>query len=652
MEGVTEKMKKLIKEINVHNHNYYDLDMPTISDAEYDKLYYSLVDLEKMSGLVLPDSPTLRVGGEVLKGFKKRKHPKGLFSLNKVKSVQELEEWIDDIKKISEDAKFSIEYKFDGLHLVIEYNNGEYVSATTRGNGTVGEDVTEQVKTIRSVPLKIPFKKHLFVEGEGMMTNSSLKSFNRHASEPLKNARNAVAGAIRNLDPKETAKRRLDFFCYGILTIDDEKFENQQQIHDFLEKNGFLTGNYFKIASNIDEICKEIKEVDRIKDKIDILIDGLVISLFTTKFREEIGWTTKFPKWAVAYKFEARELSTILKDVVWQVGRTGKVTPIAVLDPVELAGATVSRATLNNIDDIRRKKVSIGSRVFVRRSNEVIPEVLGLAQEGENAKVIAEPKFCPCCGSELVKRGPLVFCLNHDECVDQIEGRITHFASRDAFNIEGLNEKTIQAIIENLSVKNPSDLFTLKDEDFLKLSKFKEKKAKNLLFAIEKSKNIDLKNFLFALGINEVGIKTANDLATNFGSLDKIKNANYDEILEINDIGPIIAKNIFDFFREEDNLTEIESLLKVGVQIKNPKPRNFSSSIAGKTFVLTGTLENFSRKDASDIIIANGGNVSGSVSQRTNFVLAGENPGSKLDKAKKLGVKIITESEFNKMIKN
>ncbi len=652
MEDVTEKMKKLIKEINVHNHNYYDLDMPTISDAEYDKLYYSLVDLEKMSGIVLPDSPTLRVGGEVLKGFKKRKHPKGLFSLNKVKSVQELEEWIDDIKKISEDAKFSIEYKFDGLHLVIEYNNGEYVSATTRGNGTVGEDVTEQVKTIRSVPLKIPFKKHLFVEGEGMMTNSSLKSFNRHASEPLKNARNAVAGAIRNLDPKETAKRRLDFFCYGILTIDDEKFENQQQIHDFLEKNGFLTGNYFKIASNIDEICKEIKEVDRIKDKIDILIDGLVISLFTTKFREEIGWTTKFPKWAVAYKFEARELSTILKDVVWQVGRTGKVTPIAVLDPVELAGATVSRATLNNIDDIRRKKVSIGSRVFVRRSNEVIPEVLGLAQEGENAKVIAEPKFCPCCGSELVKRGPLVFCLNHDECVDQIEGRITHFASRDAFNIEGLNEKTIQAIIENLSVKNPSDLFTLKDEDFLKLSKFKEKKAKNLLFAIEKSKNIDLKNFLFALGINEVGIKTANDLATNFGSLDKIKNANYDEILEINDIGPIIAKNIFDFFREEDNLTEIESLLKVGVQIKNPKPRNFSSSIAGKTFVLTGTLENFSRKDASDIIIANGGNVSGSVSQRTNFVLAGENPGSKLDKAKKLGVKIITESEFNKMIKN
>lgn len=650
MENLIEKMKKLIQEIEVHNHNYYDLDSPTISDAEYDKLYYSLVDLEKKTGVVLPNSPTLRVGGDVLEGFKKRKHPKMLYSLNKVKSAQELKSWIEDIKKVSKDAKFSVEYKFDGLHLVIEYNNGEYVSATTRGNGSVGEDVTEQVRTIRSVPLNIPFKKHLFVEGEGMMTNSALKSFNRKTDEPLKNARNAVAGAIRNLDPKETAKRRLDFFCYGILMIDDEKFENQQQIHDFLQKNGFLTGDYFKIASNENEIFEEVKNVDKIKDKIDVLIDGLVISLFSTKYREEIGWTTKFPKWAIAYKFEARELSTTLKDVVWQVGRTGKVTPIAILDPVELAGATVSRATLNNIDDIRRKKVSIGSRVFVRRSNEVIPEVLGLAQEGENAKAINEPKFCPCCGSELVKKGPLVFCLNHDGCEDQIEGRITHFASRDAFNIEGLNEKTIEEIVRTLKVKNPSDLFSLKDEDLLSLSKFKEKKAKNLLFSLQKSKIIDLKNFLYALGISEVGNKTASDFAITFGSLDRLKNASYDEILAINDVGPIIAKNVYDYFHDEQNLKEIESLLASGVQIKNPEQRDLSSKIVGKTFVLTGTLEKFSRKEASDIIIKNGANVSNSVSKNTDFVLVGENPGSKLDKAKALGIKIISEEEFNKMI--
>lgn len=645
-----EQMKNLINQIYIHNHNYYDLDSPTISDAEYDKLYYSLVDLEKQTGVTLANSPTLRVGGQVLDGFKKKTHPKRLYSLNKVRSEAELKSWIDDMEAVHEGAQFTVEYKFDGLHLVIEYQDGKYISATTRGNGSVGEDVTEQVRTIRSVPLEIPFKGHLFVEGEGMMTNSSLKIYNKHSDEPLKNARNAAAGAIRNLDPKETAKRRLDFFCYGVLQCESKNFASQVKIHEFLCQNGFLTGDYFEVTSSISEIMHEIKRVEAIKDKIDILIDGLVISLNSTAYREDIGWTSKFPKWAIAYKFEAQEISTTLQDVIWQVGRTGKVTPIAVLEPVELAGATVSRATLNNMDDITRKRVSIGSRVFVRRSNEVIPEVLGLAERAENAKEISEPEFCPCCHSKLIKKGPLLFCTNREGCVDQIEGRITHFATRDAFNIEGLNDKTVEAMIDVLGVRKPSDLFKLEKQDFLKLDKFKDKKAENLYNSIQKSKIIDLNKFLFSLGIGEVGSKTATDLANRFGSLKAIKEAKLSEIEAVSDIGPIIAKNVFDFFRDPINLSEIDALLEAGVQLHNPKERNFASPIAGKKFVLTGTLPTMSRSKASELIMENGGEVSGSVSKNTDFVLLGENPGSKFDKAKALGITMISEEELLKML--
>lgn len=648
--NIVDKMKDLIKQIEVHNHNYYDLDAPTISDAEYDKLYYELVDLEKQTGVTLPNSPTLRVGGAILEGFKKRAHPKKLYSLNKVRSIEELKQWTLDMEQVHNGAQFTVEYKFDGLHLVIEYNNGKYVSATTRGNGIVGEDVTEQVRTIKSVPLEIPFKNHLFVEGEGMMTNSSLKIFNKHTNEPLKNARNAVAGAIRNLDPKETAKRRLDFFCYGILLAEGISFENQVQIHEFLQQNSFLTGNYFKLANNLDEILNEINSVDKQKNKIDILIDGLVISLNSTAYREDVGWTAKFPKWAVAYKFEAEEVSTTLLDVIWQVGRTGKITPIAILEPVELAGATVSRATLNNMDDIKRKRVSIGSRVFVRRSNEVIPEVLGLAEESTKAKPISEPKRCPCCNSVLEKRGPILFCPNKENCLDQIEGRITHFASRDAFNIEGLNDKTVEALITVLNIKKPSQLFSLKKEDFLKLDKFKDKKAENLLKSIQNSKKVSLQSFLYALAINEVGNKTAGDIANRFGSLENLRKASLEEIENLSDIGPIISKNVFDYFKNKNNIQEIDNLLKSGVVIINPKQRNFSSKIAHKIFVLTGTLDDMSRAKATELIVENGAEVSSSVSKNTDFVLAGKNPGSKLDKAKKLGVPIISQEEFNKMI--
>ncbi len=647
----TEQMQKLIDEILVHNHNYYDLDSPTISDSEYDKLYYQLVDLEKETGVVLPSSPTLRVGGEVLEGFQKKEHPKKLYSLNKVRDEEDLKSWMSDMASYNPKMTFSVEYKFDGLHLVIEYDKGHFVSATTRGNGYVGEDVSEQVKTIRSVPLEIPFKKHLFVEGEGMMTNHALKIYNRTAEEKLKNARNGVAGAIRNLDPKETAKRRLDFFCYAVLQAEGKTFASQQELHEFLIANGFEVGDYFKIVATKDEVLNEIHSIDARKNNLDILIDGAVVSINEMAYREDIGWTTKFPKWAIAFKFEAQEVSTLLKDVIWQVGRTGKVTPIAVLEPVELAGATVQKATLNNYDDILRKRVSIGSRVFVRRSNEVIPEVLGLAEEGKNAKKIEEPKFCPCCKCPLVKKGPLLYCINHDNCFDQIEGRLTHFATRDAMNIDGLSEKTITTLINNLNVHHPSDLYNLSPQDFLKLEKFKEKKSGNLHSSIEKSKNRELFRFIYALGISEVGIKTARDLANRYGNLDNFMNCKFQELELIPDIGPTIAKNIIEFVRDEDNKAEVKRLLERGVNIINPKERDFSSPIAGKKFVLTGTLPTMSRNEATDLILENGGEVSGSVSQKTDFILLGENPGSKFDKAKKLGINMISEEELKNMLK-
>lgn len=645
-----QKMKDLIKEIEKHNYNYYVLDNPTISDAEYDKLYYALVDLEKETGVTLPYSPTLRVGDTVLDGFTKKKHEVNLYSLNKVRDFEELESWVNDMKKLADDTDFAVEYKFDGLQIVIEYNEGVFVSATTRGNGVVGEDVSLQVKTIKSVPLQIGFKGRLIVQGEGMMTNKNFEAYNKTAEEKLKNPRNAAAGAIRNLDPKETAKRNLDYFCYSILLCDGKEFSTQQQMHDFLIENGFKTGNYFKICKDVHEIIHCINEIDLIKSSLDVMIDGMVIKINKVKPREKIGWTAKFPKWALAYKFEAQETTTLLKEVVWQVGRSGRVTPIANLEPVELAGATIQRATLNNIDDIRRKDVYENSRVFIRRSNEVIPEIMGLAEKFENSRKIEVPLVCPSCGEKLIMKGPLLFCTNHLNCQAQVIDRLAHFASREAFNIEGLSDKTCKQFYEDLNVRHLSDLYNIKKEDLLKLDKFKDKKAENIINSINNSKKIDFYRFLFALGIGEVGVKTAKDLAKKFYNLDNLRNASFEEILEVDDVGEVIAQNIVDFFADEYNKEEIQRLFDCGVEIKETNVNLDNQILSGKTFVLTGTLSK-PREEFEKIIEDLGGKTSSSVSRNTNFVLAGENAGSKLLKAKELNIKIINEKEFLEMIK-
>ena len=644
-----EKMKELIKEIEKHNYNYYVLDNPTISDSEYDKLYYSLVDLEKETGVVLPYSPTLRVGDRVLEGFTKKRHEVNLYSLNKVRDFEALEQWVSDMQKETGGTDFAVEYKFDGLNLVIEYNDGLFVSATTRGNGIIGEDVTEQVRTIRTVPLQIKFKGRLIVQGEGMMTNKSFIEYNKTATEKLKNPRNGVAGAIRNLDVKETAKRKLDFFCYSILLCEGKTFFTQQEMHEFLIENGFQTGDYFKICKDVHEIIHCINEIDVVKNKLDVMIDGMVIKINKVPPREKIGFTAKFPKWAMAYKFEAQEATTLLKLVTWQVGRSGRVTPIAELEPVELAGATIRRATLNNIDDIRRKDVYENARVFVRRSNEVIPEIMGLAEKNENSKKIVEPTVCPSCGSTLIKKGPLLFCPNHLGCKEQVVDRLAHFASRDAFNIEGFSEKTASLVYDKLNVRKVSDIYKITEEDLLKLDSFKEKKSQNIINSIKNSKKIDFSRFLYALGIPEIGNKTAKDLARKFENLDNLETATKEKLLEVDDIGEVIADNIISFFKDKDNLDEIQNLFNVGVTISGKASAQTNEKISGKTFVLTGTLTR-PRREIEEMIENLGGKTSSSVSKNTDFVLAGENAGSKLDKARELGVKVINEDEFFDLI--
>lgn len=647
-----ERQQYLTKVLNEYAYNYYVLEKPIVSDYDYDVLYDELVALEEETGVILPNSPTQRVGGEVLKGFKKVNHPYKLYSLNKCNNAEGIQKFVADTQKVLPNSKFVVEYKFDGLRIIAKYVDGNLVQASTRGNGIVGEDVTAQVKTIKSVPLTIDYKGELLVAGEGVITLPNLEKYNKTAEEKLKNARNAVAGAIRNLDPKVTAKRNLDVVFYDIIYIQDQnKLKTQQEVNLFLKQNKFLTGKLFEVCSTAEEIEKVATEVDKVKGKLEILIDGLVIKLNSISNREEIGFTAKFPKWAIAYKFEPQELTSTLKHVEWNVGRTGKVTPIAHIEPVELAGATVSRATLNNYEDILRKKVKLNSLVFVRRSNEVIPEILGLAQENKNSKEIEKPTVCPCCGEPLTEVGPNVFCFN-SSCPDKVVSSLSHFATRNCMNIEGLSDKIVKTLYDNCGVKKFSDLYKLKKENLINLEGFKDKKINNLLTNIENSKTPNLNNFIDAIGIDGVGEKTSKDLAKRFGTLQNIISASVDDLLKVQDIGEIMAQSIYGYFKNQNNLNELETLFSLGVNVKEKEVVKVSegSAFLNKKVVLTGTLEKYKRSEASAIIESLGGEVVSSVSKNTDMVLAGSDAGSKLTKAQALGVKVITEQEFETLI--
>ena len=643
------RMKELISRLKELNYAYYTLDNPLVSDKEYDDLYYELVSLEKETGVILDDSPTQKVGDVVLDKFKKVKHQKKLYSLNKANSFEELREWYDDM--VSKGARsFSVEYKYDGLRVTLSYENGILKRGATRGNGLVGEDVTEQVKTIRNVPKTIEYREKVTVMGEVLMRLSELKKFNKTAKEPLKNARNAAAGALRNLDTKITASRNLDAIMYDILEIDTPK-SSQLEVHNFLNSNKFDTFDFFEIVSKFEDITKLIDYVDQTKSNLDVLIDGMVIKVNEYDVREKIGYTEKFPKWAIAYKFEAQELTSKVIGITWQVGRTGKLTPVCEIEPIELAGATVTHATLNNYDDIIRKDVAIGSRVFVRRSNEVIPEILGVAEHSQNSQKIEKPLVCPCCHTKLVYDDINIFCPN-ELCPDRIVNKLAHFASKNAMNIEGLSDKTILQLFKVLKVTKVSDLYKLQNSDLSILEGFKEKKINNLLNSIQKSKNVTLDRFIYSLGINGVGSKTAKDLARHFGTFENLKNAKLEDLIAIKDIGDTIAQNIVEYFQNSQNLSLICELFDSGIKLESLDSINLDSVFAGKTVVITGTLENMSRDEATTLLESMGANVSGSVSSKTDFLLCGENAGSKLNKAQSLGVKIIDLDFVKKQINN
>jgi DNA ligase (NAD+) len=658
-----KRIDELVEKLNDYAYYYYTLDNPKVSDKEYDELYDELLELEKETEYVLDESPTQRVGDKPLDKFEKHDHKSQLWSLDKAQSFDELRKWDERVDKLIQEYNGSseeklpektyiLEYKFDGLTINLTYENGLLSQGATRGNGETGEAILPQIKTIKSIPLKIDYKDIIEIQGEGLMPISALEKYNVEADEPLKNARNAAAGALRNLDPKVTEKRNLAAYFYNVGYIEGKKFDTHIEMIDFLKENRIPVFEYIKEFDDIENLIEEIEEIDKTRSNLDILTDGMVVKINDMKTREVLGNTQKFPRWAVAFKFEAEEVTTILKEVIWNVGRTGKVTPSAVLEPVEIAGATIQRATLNNIEDIRRKNVKINSRVWLRRSNDVIPEILGVVDEDqENTEEIEMPEKCPACGTELIKDGVHYFCPNKLSCKPQLVSSIVHFASRDAMNIEGFSEKTAYQLFEELNIKNIPQLYDIKKEDLLKLEGFKEKKSQNLIDALEKSKDCKLESFIYALGIPNVGIKTAKDLVKEYKTLDNLKKAKKEDLEKIKDIGEVVAEEIYKFFHDDNILESIDKLLEKGI---NPtyevEEETVKNIFTDKKIVITGSFKT-KRKEIKDFIENSGGQVTGSVSSNTDILLLGENPGSKYDKAKSLGVKIIEEKELNEYLK-
>ncbi len=657
-----KRIEELVEELNRYSYEYYSLDNPTVTDKEYDEKYDELKRLEMEEGYVLPYSPTLRVGDVVLDGFNKYTHKAPLWSMDKAQTLEELKEWHNrNVKFVNEmreqgedlpDLKYVLTKKFDGLTINLTYDeNGVLITAATRGTGKVGEEVTAQVKTIKSIPLKIDSSDLLEVHGEAIMTVEAFEEYNKKADVPLKNLRNGAAGALRNLNVRETANRNLSAFFYDVGYKEGTQFKNYLEMMDFIKEKGLPVDDYIKVCTSMEEIENEIEYIKNIRFDLNYDIDGLVIVIDDIRTRELLGYTVKFPKWAIAYKFEAQEATTKLLGVEWNVGRSGRVGPTALLEPIELAGVTVKRATLNNMDDIKRKGVRIGAEVFVRRSNDVIPEIMGVVPESlEGSEEINPPEVCPACGSHLVLDGAHYFCENTLSCKPQMVKSIVHYASREAMNIAGFSEKTAEQLFEKLNIKSISDLYKLNKEELMTLEKFGEKKAQNLLDAIEKSKDCELYAFIYALGIPNVGVKTAKDLVNTFKSLEGLKKATLEELVEVSDVGDIIAQCVYEFFREEKVLNTINELLNLGVNPKYEEQEVTESLFKGKTVVVTGSLEDYTRISIKEKFESLGAKVSGSVSKKTDYVLAGEEAGSKLKKAQELGIKIISEKEFKMMI--
>lgn len=647
-------MRELVDWLNETAYQYYTLDDPTVSDREWDAKYDELVRMERETGVRLPDSPTRRVGGAVLPYFEPHTHLARLWSMDKAQSVDALRDWARRAEKLRAEAnadlpapEYVVEHKFDGLTINLTYENGQLVGAATRGNGVVGEEILPQVRTIRSVPLSIPFQGRMEVHGEGFMRISVLEAYNRTAKEPLKNPRNAAAGALRNLDPAVTAARRLDACFYDVGYIEGKAFANQREMMDFLRENRFPVSDCEIYCPTLERAIEAVREIEQTRGDLDYMIDGAVLKLCDFATRDALGFTDKFPRWAVAYKFEAEEVTTLLTDVTWQIGRTGKLTPLAHVEPVELAGATVRRATLNNWTDIQRKRVRIGARVWIRRSNEVIPEIMGRVDEFEpGERDVEKPTVCPECGSPLEERGAHLFCPNRDGCRRQIVMRLSHFAGRDAMDIDTFSEKTAEQLVDAGLLQEADQLYRLTAEQLTGLDRFGEKKAAKLVAAIEASKHRRLDAFIYAIGIPNIGVKTARDLAERFGSMDALRAATAEELTGMDDVGEIVAESVRGFFADPANRRLVDALLAEGVVPEAPQRPAEGGAFEGMTVVVTGTLASMSRAEAEEAVRQAGGKAAGSVSKKTSLVVYGEAAGSKLTKAQALGVPVADEAEF------
>lgn len=658
MEDVSKRIDELREILEEHSYKYYVLDTPSISDYEYDMLMNELKKLEKEHPeYITPSSPTQRVGGKPLKEFTQVTHAVPMLSLQDVFSFEELKDWENRVKSSVGDVSYVVELKIDGLSVSLLYENGELIRGATRGDGNIGEDVTQNIRTIKSIPLRIKDKALLEVRGEVYMPREAFERLNIQREEleqqTFANPRNAAAGSLRQLDSRITSERSLGIFVFNIQRYEGEKINSHKEGLDYLESLGFRVSPKRVVYKNIQDVIEAIKEIGETRGELSFDIDGIVIKVDEIDKRELLGQTAKTPRWAVAYKFPAEKKKTKVTDIILQVGRTGAITPTAILEPVRIAGSTVSRATLHNEDYIKEKDIRIGDSVIIQKAGEIIPEVVEVVLDDRdgNEIIFKMPESCPACGGEVIREeGEAALRCTNMSCPAQLKRSIIHFASRDAMNIDGLGPQIISLLMDNGLIKDAADLYYLRFDDIVKLERMGKKSSEKLLKAIEITKKNNIEKFIFGLGIRYIGNKAGKNLAKAFKSIDKLMNASYEELLTVEEIGDKMAQSIVSFFEEEHNKKLIEKFREAGVNFTYISDASEDRMFEGMTFVLTGALERFTRNEASELIEKHGGKVSTSVSKKTTYVLAGEDAGSKLKKAQELGVLVISEDDFERMI--
>lgn len=663
LEEAKKQVKELREKLEYYANKYYDEDAPEISDYEYDMMMNRLKALEKQfPELITPDSLTQKVGGHVKEGFKQVTHEVPLQSLQDVFSFEELEEFDTRVRKQAEEENeelnYVVETKIDGLSVALEYIDGVFVRGATRGNGLVGEDITDNLRTIKSIPKVLNEKINITVRGEVFIGTKEFEKMNEEqeilGKQLFANARNAAAGSLRQLNAKITEQRPLDIYIFNVQKLENNPFNSHYEQLDYLVKLGFNVNPVRIYCKNFDEAKKAITKIGEDRENLTFGIDGAVIKVDSLSFREKLGTTYKTPRWAIAYKYPPEAKETLLKDVVWQVGRTGVITPMAILEPVKVAGSTISKTTLHNEDFIKEKGLKIGDRVIIQKQGDVIPEVISVVKEkrtGKEQEVIV-PTTCPVCGAKATREeGESAIYCNGIECPAQLLRGIEHFVSKECMDIDGLGIKIVEQLIEKGLIKNIADIYNLTLEEIASLKKNGKKFAQNLINSIEESKKQDLYNVINSLGIRQVGIKAAKVLAKRYKTMDNLMNASLESLCMVDDVGEITASNIYDFFRQEQTIDMINKLKSAGVNMELQQEEGQDNRFEGKVFVLTGSLEKYSRAEASDLIEKFGGKTSSSVSKKTSYVLAGEEAGSKLTKAQELGVTIITEAEFENMVK-